>query len=575
MGRYRWLFPYMKPFSLQLGLVLIIALVSTALTLSYPYFTSMLIDDVLISPIYSLKNVVGLAFGAMFAGYLFMVVNSLLYLRITLNMLRNLRYDLFYRIQQTKYHFFVHRKVGDLITRLNGDAAEVQGGLTDTILQGIIQICTLVFVSIMLFYLNWKLALISVLFIPLLVWAIAYFRPKIVTVSLQMREQHSMLQSFLIERLNGIKLIKLSVGEKRVANHFDLQIMDINKKSFNYSLLTTLAEGIPKVSMILSSILVFTLGGMDVLNEQMTVGALVAFTGYQSRLFGPVQSIAALYMRVQRMNVSLKRLEELFEETVEEPNGENNKRGESISGHDVENFENVRGKNQASLLLHFEKLSFKYPLSKEILKDINFSLGYGETAAIIGSSGIGKSTIIDLITGLYEPTNGKIFYRELPLSEWSLQELRREISVASQQAPLFNGSILENIRFSVPDATMEEVKEIAKLVGLHNQIKEMENGYNTRIGERGTALSGGQRQRLALARTLLKPASLYILDEATSELDEQSELNLYRRLKEDPRFQQLLIISHRPSTLDWVDAKWYMHGGGIFRAVGVEGETVG
>lgn len=568
MKRYKWLIPYVKPFFFHLTIVLLLALLSTALTLSYPYFTSMLIDDVLIRHTYSLKVVVSLAFGTMFMGYLLTSVNSLLYLRITLTMLRNVRRDLLVRIQKTKFQFFVHRKVGDIITRLNGDAAEVQGGLTDVILQGMIQVCTLSFVAFMLFWLNWKLALMSIVFVPFLIVAIFYFRPKIVTVSKEMREQHSILQSFLIERLNGIKLIKLAVGEKRVADEFDDQVEQINKKSFQYSLLTTFAEGVPKITIILTSVMIFSWGGLQVLDNHMTVGALIAFTGYQSRLFGPVQSIAALYMRLQRMNVSLKRLEELFAQTSEED--------EKESLVEEKKQPNIKRRKVLAPLLEFQQVSFQYQLNKPVLQDVTLSLRDGEAAAIIGKSGIGKSTMIDLMTGIIRPTKGTIYFQGLSLDDWPLEDLRKEISVASQQAPLFNGTIADNIRFHVPMAPMDEVIEIAKLVGIHEQIIEMEEGYDTMVGERGAALSGGQRQRIALARTLLKPATLYILDEATSELDERSEIELYRRLSEDVCFKQMLIISHRPRTLEWVDVKWHVMDGKIYSSeVGLHEETVG
>ncbi|WP_096199300.1 ABC transporter ATP-binding protein [Bacillus sp. FJAT-45350] len=560
MKKYKWLFPYIKPYTPHLVVVLVISLVSTALSLSYPYFTSLLIDDVLINQTYSLKSIVFLAFGAMFAGYVLSSFNSLLYLHVTLQMLRNLRRDLFLRIQKTKYRFFVHRKVGDIITRLNGDAAEVQSGLTDTILQAIIQVSTFIFVASMLLWLDFKLALVCFLFMPVLIWAIVYFRPLIVSVTTDMRKQHSTLQSFLIERLNGIKLIKFVSAETRVTVEFDKQVKEINQKSFRYSLLSTLAEGIPRIAILLSTILVFSWGGHLVLTEQMTIGALVAFTGYQARLFGPVQSIAALYMRFQRMNVSLGRLEELVQQTeveiYEKSGGNHSKVGENEP------------------LLTLENVSFGYQQDKHLLHGANFKMDKGEVVAIVGPSGIGKSTFIDLITGLYQPTNGSIGFKGTNIEELSLSQLRAQIAVATQQAPLFNGSIFENIKFSQPNATLEEVKEVAELVGLHEDISTFEARYETLIGERGSALSGGQRQRIALARTLLQKADLYVLDEATSEVDIQSEKAIFKRLRNSGRTRNVIIISHRLSTLDWVDSTWVVQNGQLFRKeVGYEKET--
>lgn len=553
MKRYHWLLPYIKPYLLHLVVVLILSLVATAFSLSYPYFTSLLIDDVLINQTYSLKMVVSLAFGTMIVGYLLSAFNSLLYLHITLQMLRKLRADLFLRIQRTKYSFFVHRKVGDIITRLNGDAQEVQSGLTDTILQAIIQISTLLFVSGMLFWLDYKLALLCFLFLPILIWAIFYFRPKIVHVSTELRKKHSTLQSFLIERLNGIKLIKFTNAENRVAHEFDDQVKGINDQSFRYSLLSTIAEGIPRIAIIISTILIFSIGGHLVLTDQMTVGALVAFTGYQARLFGPVQSIAALYMRFQRMNVSLGRLEELVKQTEEEAY----ERGAI----EAKEFESVE-------ILSMRNVSFSYQGEKNILEKANFSLKDGEAVALIGPSGMGKSTLIDLITGLYSPISGEILFKGKNIEEIPLSMLRKSIAVATQQAPLFNGTIFENIRFANPSSELEDVIEVAKVVGLHDDIVNMKNGYDTLIGERGTALSGGQRQRLSLARTLLQDADLYILDEATSEVDAESEIAIYNRLGSYLKNKSIMIISHRQTTLDWVDHIWVVENKELKRMEG-------
>lgn len=556
MKRYRWLLPYIKPYVFHLMIVLILSLAATALSLSYPYFTSLLIDDVLINRTYSLKWIVTLAFGAMIVGYLLSALNSLLYLHVTLQMLRKLRYDLLLRIQRTKYQFFVHRKVGDIITRLNGDAQEVQSGLTDTFLQAIIQVSTLVFVTTMLFWLDFKLALLCFLFLPILIWAIIYFRPLIVQVSTQLRKRHSTLQSFLIERLNGIKLIKFTNAEKRVAEQFDDQIKGLNKQSFRYSLLSTFAEGIPRIAIIASTILIFSYGGHLVLHDQMTIGALVAFTGYQARLFGPVQSIAALYMRFQRMNVSLGRLEELVQQT------------------EVEDYERGNKSNQPCYLeskeplISLKDVSFGYQRDKKLLEDVNFSMNVGEMIALVGPSGRGKSTLIDLLTGLYLPTTGEIIFQGRNINDMPLAVLREKIAVATQQAPLFNGTILENILFSNPSKKLEEVMEVAKIVGLHEEVENMENGYETMIGERGTALSGGQRQRIALARTLLQNADLYILDEATSEVDLESENRIYQNLRNHLMSKSFIIITHRNNVLNWVDHIWTLQNKKLIRMEG-------
>lgn len=558
--QYSWFLSYVKPYRVQLCLVLLFSLASTALTLSYPFFTSMLIDDVLIRQTRPLAAVLGLAFGSMILGYFISVGNSLLYLHITLNMLRRVRLDLFKRVQRAEYSRLTRTKAGDIITRLNGDTAEVQGGMTDIILQAIIQSSTLLFVSGMMIWLDAKLAMVCMSLIPFFIGAVRYFRPKIVELSTHMRQQHSTLQSFLIERLHGIKLIKQLAAEEQTASSFDQQIQRINQQSFQYSWVSTLAEGIPRLTVIVSSMAIFGWGGYMVLHGAITVGTLVAFTSYQARLYGPVQSLAALYMRLQRMNVSLDRLEELTNLPLETEQ--------------PQIIEEKIGLMTAPLL-QLKEVSFQFRRNQTVLDRIDARMQSGEAVALLGESGQGKSTLVDVVTGFYQPLTGEIRLKGGNLAQLSLAERRSRIAIAGQQPLLFHETILENIRLARPDASLGEVVQAAKLACIHEEVMKLPQGYETIIGENGANLSGGQRQRLALARTLVRRADLYIFDEATSEVDERTEQMIYEHLmRESPR-RSMIIISHRPASLNWVNQHWTLNNGQLTVFYRVETSVAG
>ncbi len=590
--RYKWLFPFVRPYLPALAGVLLLSLLSTGLALSYPYFSSLLIDGVLINRTHSLFEIVTIAFCLMITGYLLSAMNSLWYLRITLRMLRDLRTAIVLRVERTHYAYFVRTKAGDIITRLNGDAAEVQGGLTDVVLQAIIQVSTFLFVGFMLFWLDYRLAISCMVFLPVVIASVLYFRRHVVETSGTLRVQNSLLQSFLIERLQAITIIKLLSAEQRVADDFDRKVAELNESSFRLSWITTVAEGIPRMAIIVSTLIIFAWGGYEVLSGEMTVGALVAFTGYQARIFGPVQSLAGLVLRIQRMSVSLKRLEELLmlPDEADEVNQTRhvgkgrNQAAESKSvataataattnesvcdemkaGNNPERRQAVRGDEQdkpAHPILELRQVSFAHEARRPLLRCISATLHAGEAVALTGDSGQGKSTLIHLITGLYRPSSGSIVFDEDELSCKTVEGIRKRIAVAVQQPYIFHASVLENIRFGAPHATEEEVIKAATLAGLHDEIMQLADAYETVVGERGYSLSGGQRQRLALARTLLIPADLYILDEATSEVDSATERQIYQRLREALSGRSMVIISHRVGALDWVETKWHLaHG---------------
>ncbi|MEC1778062.1 ABC transporter ATP-binding protein [Schinkia azotoformans] len=547
----KWIIPFIKPYRVVLAFIILVAICSTTLSLSYPFLSKILIDDVLINNKYELQTVLLIGVGMMMTGVLLQAVNSFIYLRITLLILKSLRVDFFGRIQRNVYDFFIRNKVGDITTRLNGDLNEIQSFVTDGALQFITNLLTLSFITGMLLFLDWKLFLYALIFIPVLLGSLLYFRPKIINWTRKIREHHSDIQAHMIETFSNIRLIKLSAAEEQQGEKLNQKIIRLNRDTLSLSIIQSLAEGIPRTAIGFSTGFVFLVGGSNVIDESMTLGSLLAFITYLGRFYSPIQSLAGLYLRFQRVRVSVDRIHEFIYNSEKE----DTKTKETVSY-------GTKGISYDFTLLEYNQVSKWTGTAGQTLINVNLNLRPNAIAALIGPSGAGKTTLVDTMVRLTPITGGTIRFQGEDISEIPLSRLRREIVIVSQEQEMLNGTIIDNLLIGFSDLekrqlTQAEIERCCEQTGILGVIQSLPDQFETVVGQRGKRLSGGEKQRLAIAGALLKNPVLLILDEATSGLDQISERQLFLALKEwmgtGPMGKGILIISHRLSSMKLMD----------------------
>lgn len=542
-----WLLQFFKPQRWVLLVVFILAIIGTALDLIYPYLSKVFIDDVLIQPKYSLKNILLLTLTLTIVSIVLQAVNSYIYLRTTLQIVKQIRLYIFNHLERLRYTFFVRTRLGDITTRLNGDINVVQATLTDGVLQLCITVLTLIFITTVLIILDLKLFIISVVIFPLLVFLLLYFKPIITNKTRQLREDQGSIQGHIIETFSQIRLVKLLTAEREQCTVLGDKIDTLNKHSLQYAIIESVAGGIPRILIAMMTTLILFIGGAMVLNGEMTVGSLLAFTTYLSRFFSPVQTLAGLYIRFQNMFVSLNRLTEYLAIPTED------NRVTNIALADTQP------------VLKCRNVAKKIGAEAYLLQSFNMDIVGNKSYALVGVSGSGKSTTIDLLVRLQEHTQGSIEYKGMKIEHIPVAILRKEIFVVAQDVELLHSTLKDNLLVGLNEQekqhiTDERLIEVCRQVGLHREVMQLPAGYNTLLGEKGKVLSGGQRQRIAIARGLLREPTILILDEATSGLDYELESELIKvlqawQMRQDGRV--LLFVSHRHESLKFVD-EWLL-----------------
>lgn len=530
MKRFVEIFPLIRPYRWKLALLWGLSLLGTGVGLSYPLFAKVFIDELLKGSYQVLLRVVGLGLAFNVLGFLLGLLNNYLYTRTTLEILHGMRVDLYRHLLKLSPRFFSRTRVGEIVNRLNGDMAEVQGMAMEVVLGLANNVLTLVVAVGMVIWLNWKLALLSALFIPLVLYIVQIMRPRLIKEAKGIREQNGVLNAFLVECLVGVKFIQSYSLEERTALRYSHHNQDLNRDVLKYHVLSGLAGGLPGVAMALSTAVLFYLGGQMVLEGKLTVGGLVAFAAYQGRVVGPLQGLLGLYLRIQRGLVALERVQEfrcLQPEVVEKPGA----------------VELLRPQGRIVL----QGVGFSYQQGKQALEDVFLEIPAGKVTALVGPSGAGKSTVIDLILRLYDPECGRITIDGINLKDISLASLRKQVVLVPQETHLFDGTIYENISYPQPKASRQEVERAARLAGLHDFITGLPQGYGTLIGERGQQLSGGQRQRIAIARAILLDPAVLILDEAANSLDSLTSRQVFAELENFMAGRTTLVVTHQMS----------------------------
>ncbi len=536
---YRRIFDYILPYWRRLALVLVLSLVSTLLGLAQPYITKLLIDEALLRKnLQALSIVAVLMVVVTVLGFALNIASSYRYVAVSAAVLFDMRLAVYKHLQKLSPRFYTRTKLGEIVSRLNNDISEVQRVAADTLLAAISNFIFLVGSVAIMVLLNWKLFLLSILLIPVSVIALKHYRAKLTSNVQRMRERSAEIGSFLIETLIGMRLVVTSNTQDAEVSRFREKNQSFVEALLSMQLVSFFAGALPGTVLTLSTALVFLYGGKLVIDGGMTVGALVAFMAYHMRLLAPVQNLMGLYTSVATARVSLHRVFEILDSPVEVNQAPAAARLDRVRG-DIE----------------FENVTLKYDRDTVVLDSVSFKIPAGSLCAVAGPSGVGKSTIADLLLRFYDPQAGTIRVDGIDVRGVRLEDLRREVVLVEQTAFLFNTTIAENIRYGRPESTREEIIIAAEAASIDTFIRSLPEGYDTQVGERGQALSAGERQRIALARALLRDPTGLVLDEPTASVDPVTEQTIAAALASKMRGRTTVVISHRLSLIeraDWV-----------------------
>lgn len=441
---------------------------------------------------------------------------------------------------QLPLSFFNESKAGDLVHRVSNEVNSIQNILTSTVVNLINSACTIIGLTIMLCILNWRLFLLAMAVMPFIFLNTRWFQPKIQQTVKAAREKDSDILSFLMERFSNVKLIKSYVRRRYEESKLSEKMQEQIGLNLRNIRLTATTRNITMLFTMLVPVLIFGIGGKQVMAGTMTVGALVAFIQYMNRIFDPFRNLMGLYFDAIRAVVSMQRIFDLVEVAPENIEG---KTGINMQGDIV-----------------FNQVSFSYD-QLPVLQQFDFRFQSGRKYALVGGSGCGKSTLTALLCRFYEPVEGTISVGDMDISMVNIHTLRHRIALVAQDNQLFHETIAENMRYGKLSCTGDEIQIAAAQAGIADHITRLPDGFDTYIGDRGNGLSGGQQQRIAIARAILKEADIIILDEATSALDSDSEKNILEHLCRLYSDKTMIIISHRLSAIRDMDEIVCLEGG--------------
>jgi len=546
----RALLKYSIPYWRRLVLVLILSLISTTLSLAIPYLSKSLIDRALLGRNWNALLIITCEFIAItLASFALNVISGLRYTRTSAEILFDMRLALYRHLQRLSPRFYARTRLGDIVSRINNDIAEIQRVAAEAALAWVGNVLFLVGTVAVMLWLDWRLFLLTIALLPASVWALAHYRRRLETKVATLRQASASIGSFLIETLQGVKLVVTSNAQEREERRFRARNDDFIRALMSMQLLSYFSGGLPGLILSGSTVLLFLYGGRQVIEGALTMGAFVAFLAYQMRLFPPIQALMGLYTSLATARVSLARVGEIFNtapEVIESPNA-------------IE-LPSVRG------IVAFENVSLSFDRSTPVLENVSFEAAAGETMAIVGPSGSGKSTIADLLLRLLNPDAGVVKIDGHNLRDVKLQDLRRHVVLVDQEPFIFHATIAENLRYAHPDASDSDLKRAAKAAGIADFIHNLPDGYKTQVGERGMALSAGERQRIAIARAFLADPAVLVLDEPTAALDPVSERHVIAGYEAVMKGRTTILITHRLELASQADRVVVLDGARIIES---------
>lgn len=550
---------YIKPYKKQMVLVLFLMLSSSALGMLIPKFV-MTVMDVCI-PEKNMREI------WIYAGCTILIaLYTSISLRIKIKLMTNvgqniihtIRYDIFNHLQELPFSYYDERPHGKIQVRVVNYVNNLSDLLSNGIINTVTDLCNLFFIIFFMLSINVKLTLVCMCGLPVLTVVVIFLKKRQRRAWQIQSNKQSNLNAYIAESINGIRVTQSFVRENENSGIFN-RLSDGYRQAWMRAVKYNFVMG-PSVEIIsaVTTSFIYVLGISWMSNEVsgITVGVLIAFTAYISRFWQPINTLASFYNSVL---TAVSYLERIFE-TIDEPIKIKDKPGAG-------QMPAIEGK------VEFKDVTFSYDEGIEILKKINFSVKKGQTVAIVGPTGAGKTTIVNLLSRFYNVDSGEILIDGINIENVTIKSLRRQMGVMMQDSFIFSGTIMDNIRYGNNEVSDEAVIEAAKTVCAHDFIMGMEDGYYTQVNERGSRLSAGQRQLISFARALLADPRILILDEATSSIDTETEILLQQGLERLLKGRTSFIIAHRLSTIKNADFIMYIDKGGI-REIGSHEELL-
>ncbi|MDV2582291.1 ABC transporter ATP-binding protein [Alkalibacillus haloalkaliphilus] len=529
------LLEYLKPYAKTILPIAVIAmLVSTIVRILVPILIGTVAFDMAIENNDAnllMQLIVGIAilYGLSYIGNMIRIkyVNLL-----GQNVIYDLRKHLFSHVQRLSNRFFDNRSAGSIIVRIMNDINSLQELFTNGIINLIMDVITITTIIIILFVLSPELAAAVIVIIPIMFYISTRLRKNIRRSWQQVRIQQSRLNSHLNESIQGIRITQSFAQEKENTEFFDGVNTDNFKNWKNATRKSAMFRPFVEMSNAFGVAILLAFGSFLIINGNVTVGVFITFALFMNMFWEPISRLGQMY---NQLLMAMSASERIFEFLDEEPN--------------VKEKEDARSLDDIEGQIEFDQVQFAYDEERIALHEISLEMKPGQSVALVGHTGSGKTTIANLINRFYDPTKGAVKVDGHDLRDVKLDDLRQKISVVLQDTFIFSGTIMENIRFGRPDATDEEVIEAAKVVGADDFIQRLAEGYDTEVEERGNILSAGERQLLSFARALLADPKIIILDEATASIDTETEVKIQKALKRLLSGRTSIIIAHRLSTI--------------------------
>lgn len=535
----RRLLSFARPHAWRLVLAGLCLLLSSAATLAFPYVIGLLVDSVFVRADPALLNRAAFVLlGAVFVTAVFGYGRGHLLSYVGNRIVSDLRVRLYAHLQRLSLSFYDERRTGEIMSRLTSDTTLVQEVVTNNLLSMMQQVVTFLAVVTIVLATDWRLALVAIAVAPLVVLAALLVGRPTRTFSERMQEELGAANTVLEETLSSMRIVKAFGREDHEVRRYSDALWRAFGVAVTSARLRALFEAVVTAMGFVAIVAVLWFGGHEVLNQRLSPGELVSFLLYLMLLVGPIQSLSTLYYEFQQALGAAKRVFDLLDEVptvVDKPSASYLP---PVRGHLA-----VRG-------AHF---SYDDKQNHEVLRGVDFEVEAGQTAALVGPSGAGKTTLTSLLLRFYDPTAGCILVDGHDIADVTLESLRATMGIVPQEPTLFGGTIRDNIAYGRIEAAEPEIVEAARAANAHDFIITLPQGYDTLVGERGVRLSGGQRQRIAIARAVLKDPRLLILDEATSSLDNESESLVQEALEHLMAGRTTLVIAHRLTTVERAD----------------------